>query len=102
MINIEVAYATPEQQLILPLAVPENTDLRSAVLLSGIAQAFPGLDVAIAPLGLFGRKVAQPEAQMAVAGDRVEIYRALLIDPKQARLNRAAKTKGAKDASSKE
>ena len=66
MINIEVAYATPEQQLILPLAVPENTDLRSAVLLSGIAQAFPGLDVAIAPLGLFGRKVAQPEAQMAV------------------------------------
>ncbi|MDO7645664.1 MAG: RnfH family protein, partial [Reinekea forsetii] len=56
----------------------------------------------IAPLGLFGRKVAQPEAQMAVAGDRVEIYRALLIDPKQARLNRAAKTKGAKNPLSKE
>ncbi|MFT4674310.1 MAG: putative ubiquitin-RnfH superfamily antitoxin RatB of RatAB toxin-antitoxin module [Reinekea sp.] len=102
MINIEVAYATPEQQLILPLAVPEGTDLRSAILLSGIAQAFPGLDVATAPLGLFGRKVAQPEVQWATAGDRIEIYRPLIIDPMQARLNRAAKTKGAKLSPPKE
>ncbi|WP_273283781.1 MULTISPECIES: RnfH family protein [Reinekea] len=101
MIEIEVAYATPEQQLVLALSVPEHTDLRSAVLLSGIAKTFPGLNVSIAPLGLFGRKVAQPEAQLVAAGDRIEIYRPLTIDPKQARLNRAAKTKGEKAQSPK-
>jgi len=96
MIDIEVAYATPEQQLILPVSVPEGTDLRSAVVLSGIIKAFPELDVHTAPLGLFGRKVAQPEAETVGPGDRIEIYRALIIDPKQARLNRAAKAKAAK------
>ena len=101
MIEIEVAYATPEQQLVLALAVPAQTDLRSAVQLSGIAQACPGLDADAAPLGLFGRKVAQPEAQAVAPGDRIEIYRPLTIDPKQARLNRAAKTKDVKAQSPK-
>ncbi|WP_320822838.1 RnfH family protein [Reinekea sp.] len=96
MIDIEVAYATPEQQLILQVAVPVGTDLRSAVVLSGILNAFPELDVSSAPLGLFGRKVAQPEVKTVNAGDRIEIYRPLTIDPMQARLNRAAKTQAAK------
>ena len=96
MIDIEVAYATPEQQLILQVVVPIGTDLRSAVVLSGIIQAFPELDLNRVPLGLFGRKVAQPEVVAVTAGDRIEIYRPLIIDPMQARLNRAAKTKAAK------
>jgi putative ubiquitin-RnfH superfamily antitoxin RatB of RatAB toxin-antitoxin module len=96
MINIEVAYATPEQQLIIQISVPVGTDLRRAVVLSGIIKAFPELNVTNSPLGLFGRRVAQPETQAVSAADRIEIYRPLIIDPKQARLNRAAKTKASK------
>lgn len=91
MIKVEVAYATPEKQLIVVVDVAEGCTIKEAALKSGLDQEFPGLDIAAAPMGLFGRKVAQPEKELVKEGDRVEIYRPLLIDPKQARLNRAAK-----------
>lgn len=98
MIKVEVAYATPEKQLIIEVDVSEGATMAEAVRLSGIDQEFPELDIHEAPMGLFGRKVPKPDEQVLQAGDRVELYRPLLIDPKQARLNRAAKstkTKGA-------
>lgn len=91
MIKVEVAYATPEKQLIVVVDVAEGCTIKEAALKSGLQQEFPGLDIAASPMGLFGRKVAQPETELVREGDRVEIYRPLLIDPKQARLNRAAK-----------
>lgn len=91
MIKVEVAYATPEKQLIIEVEISPGTTMREAALNSGIDKEFPGLDVAAAPMGLFGRKVAKPEQEVLREGDRVEIYRPLIIDPKQARLNRAAK-----------
>ena len=93
MIKVEVAYATPEKQLIIQMEVAQGTTLRQAVLDSGMENEFPDLDVREAPLGIFGRKVPKPEAEILRDGDRIEIYRPLLIDPKQARLNRAAKSK---------
>lgn len=92
MIKVEVAYATPEKQLIIEVEVAEGATMTEAVRLSGIDQEFPELDINAVPMGLFGRKVPKPEQQVLQAGDRVELYRPLLIDPKQARLNRAAKT----------
>lgn len=92
-IAVEVAFATPEKQLIVALDVPAGTNAAEAVRLSGIAQEFPDEDIAAAPLGIFGRKLSDPEGTQLSAGDRVEIYRPLLIDPKQARLNRAAKAR---------
>jgi len=92
-IAIEVAFATPEKQLIVALDVPAGTNAVEAVRLSGIAREFPDEDIAAAPLGIFGRKLAEPEKTELATGDRVEIYRPLLIDPKQARLNRAAKAR---------
>ena len=91
MIKVEVAYATPEKQLIIEVEISPGTTMREAALNSGIDKEFPGLDVAAAPMGLFGRKVAKPDQEVLREGDRVEIYRPLIIDPKQARLNRAAK-----------
>jgi uncharacterized protein len=91
MIKVEVAYATPEKQIIVVVDVAEGCTIKEAALKSGLEQEFPGLDIAAAPMGLFGRKVAQPEKELVKEGDRIEIYRPLLIDPKQARLNRAAK-----------
>ncbi len=91
MIKIEVAYATPEKQLIVELDIEEGLTLRQAALLSGLDHEFTGLEIESAALGLFGRKVPKPDEELVKAGDRIEIYRPLIIDPKQARLNRAAK-----------
>jgi putative ubiquitin-RnfH superfamily antitoxin RatB of RatAB toxin-antitoxin module len=91
MIKVEVAYATPEKQLIVEVDVAEGCTVKEAALMSGLDKEFPGLDIAASPMGLFGRKVAKPDVEVLNAGDRVEIYRPLIIDPKQARLNRAAK-----------
>ncbi len=90
-IEIEVAYATPEKQKIVRLWVNPGTSVLDAALQSGIEQYFPGLQVASLPMGIWGKRVAKPEAQSIQAGERIELYRPLLIDPKAARANRAKK-----------
>lgn len=92
-IAVEVAFATPEKQLIVTLDVPAGTTVSEAVRQSGIEREFPDQNIATAPVGIFGRKIAEPQSTLLSAGDRVEIYRPLLIDPKQARLNRAAQAR---------
>ncbi|MNZ50693.1 RnfH family protein [Pseudomonas alkylphenolica] len=90
-LRVEVVYATAEQQWLLAVDVAPGTTLREAVRLSGIAEQVPGLDVDACPLGIFG-KVVNEAAQQAVAeGDRIELYRPLLIDPKEVRKQRADK-----------
>ncbi len=89
-LHIEVACATPRKQRIIALTVSEGTTLREAVERSHIAEEFPEIEVGHAPLGIFGKKVAKPEQTAVADGQRIEVYRPLLIDPKQARINRAA------------
>ncbi|MFJ3263933.1 RnfH family protein [Pseudomonas sp. NPDC086581] len=95
-IAIEVVYALPERQVLLRLSVPRGTRMREAVLLSGIAAHFPGLDVQNCPLGIFGKAVARPEERELGEGERVEIYRPLIVDPKEVRKQRAARAKAAR------
>lgn len=95
-IAIEVVYALPENQVLLRLSVPRGTRMREAVLLSGIAAQFPGLDVQSCPLGIFGKAVARPEERVLEEGERVEIYRPLIADPKEVRKQRAARAKAAR------
>ncbi|WP_431024967.1 RnfH family protein [Halomonas sp. H5] len=90
---VEVAFALPEKQRIVTLAVAPGTTARQAVSLSRIAEQFPELPADTfdrAPLGIFGKALRQPEAQALREGDRVEIYRPLQVDPKTARRRRAA------------
>ncbi len=96
MIMVEVVYALPDKQRLLRLNLPAGTNMREAVLRSGIQQHFPGLDVQQAPLGIFGKAVAKPEERVLEEGERVEIYRPLLADPKEVRKQRAAKVAQAK------
>ena len=91
MIMVEVVYALPDKQRLLRLNLPAGTNMREAVLRSGIQQHFPGLDVQQAPLGIFGKAVAKPEERVLEEGERVEIYRPLLADPKEIRRQRAAR-----------
>ena len=90
-ITIEVAYARPDKQKILSLEVPEGTSVYDGAVCSGIEKQFPEIDFESVDMGIFGKVVKKPKDELLRGGDRIEIYRPLLIDPKQARLNRAAK-----------
>ncbi|AFP32293.1 RnfH family protein [Marinobacter sp. BSs20148] len=90
-IRIEVAYALPERQEIVTVDVPEGTSVLGAVKASSICVRFPGLDPDNADMGIFGKAIKQPGQHEVQEGDRIELYRPLMIDPKQARLNRAKK-----------
>jgi putative ubiquitin-RnfH superfamily antitoxin RatB of RatAB toxin-antitoxin module len=92
-ICVEVVYATPQQQTVVPLQVPVGTTLGQAIVLSGIGQQHPEIDLETQSVGVFG-ELATRERVLRDA-ERVEIYRPLLADPKQARRRRAAsKSKG--------
>ena len=93
-ITVEVAYALPQRQLILELRVTEGTTAEQAIRASGILQQFPEIDLDSNKVGIFGKpcKLADPLR----SGDRVEIYRPLIADPKEVRKQRAAKGKDMK------
>ena len=90
-IRVEVAYARPEEQAILRLDVPAGTTALQAIEMSGIRQRFPEINPDDLKLGIFG-KLKKPD-QVLVDGDRVEIYRKLIADPKEVRKQRAAQGK---------
>ena len=89
LIAIEVAHARPEKQVLKSLQVPVGTTVQQAIELSGIRNVFPDLKVDPDRLGIFSNRVA-PD-QPLVNGDRVEIYRPLIADPKESRRKRALK-----------
>lgn len=91
MIQIEVAYALPEKQMIIPLTVKKGTTMYDAVVQSGIAAKFEGLDVEAVPMGVFGKAERKPKERVLEEGERVELYRPLIADPKEVRKKRAAK-----------
>jgi putative ubiquitin-RnfH superfamily antitoxin RatB of RatAB toxin-antitoxin module len=86
-IEIEVVYALPEKQVMRKMRVGEGTTVEQAVRLSGILELFPQIDLSLNKLGVFG-KVVKP-GRILQDSDRVEIYRALAVDPKEARRRRA-------------
>lgn len=91
LIDVEVAYAEPDCQVIVPLRIPKASSASEAVRQSGLLERFPAIDLRNNPIGIFGIPVS-PCAPL-VQGDRVEIYRPLQVDPKEARRLRAARTR---------
>jgi len=87
--RIEVAYAKPSEQVILTLDIADGSTIEAAIIESEILQRFPEIDLANNKVGIFG-KLCKLE-QALKAGDRVEIYRPLIVDPKEMRRTRAAK-----------
>ena len=88
LIQIEVAYARPEVQVLIPLQVAAGTTLQQAIELSGLLRRFPDIDLSQQKMGIFGKPT--PAQQPLREGDRVEIYRPLIADPKAVRQQRAA------------
>jgi len=89
MIRIEVAYAREETQRILTLEVTEGTTIETAIDRSGVLDLFPEIDLLQQKVGVFGK--TKKLTDIVQAGDRIEIYRPLVIDPKEARRKRVKK-----------
>ncbi|PJG60217.1 RnfH family protein [Aeromonas cavernicola] len=92
-INIEVVYALPDRQTVIPLRVPANTCVLAAIELSGIVQQHPDIDLMVNKFGIYSRPSKGNE--LLQEGDRIEIYRPLIADPKEIRKKRAEQAKEA-------
>ncbi len=85
---VTVAYATTGQQALLPVRVAPGSTVGEAIHTSGILQQFPEIDLARQAVGIFGERAALGDPVRD--GDRIEIYRPLRADPKEARRARAS------------
>lgn len=88
---VEVVYALADRQALVAIAVPAGTTVGDAIEQSGIAGQFPDEDLSACKLGIWGRLAASN--QVLEDGDRVEIYRPLTIDPREARRELATEGK---------
>ena len=88
-IQVEVAYAKLDEQVIIPLDVDAGTTLEQAIQQSGILELYPEIDLTKNKTGIFG-KIAKADTELREM-DRVEIYRSLIADPKESRRKRAEK-----------
>lgn len=96
LIQVEVAYALPDRQKIYTLQVEPGTTAYRAAEMSGVLNDFPDIDLSTAKMGIFGQALGTKGLKKAHEHelsnlDRVEIYRPLIADPKEARRKRAAK-----------
>ena len=87
LIKVEVVFGTPDVQQLVSVSMPSGSTVADALEMSKIAAAFPDADIAHMPTGIWGRPVQRD--QTLVDGDRIEVYRELEIDPKEARRLRA-------------
>jgi putative ubiquitin-RnfH superfamily antitoxin RatB of RatAB toxin-antitoxin module len=87
-ITVELAYCTAERQILLEYRVPDGTTIGEAIDLSGIAETIAEIDIATLETGIWGKPFNR--SHRVVASDRIELYRPLQIDPRDARRELAA------------
>jgi uncharacterized protein len=90
-IEVEVAYAREQAQALIAVTGDEGLTAREAIERSGVVRQFPEIDLAVNKVGVYGKLVSLD--QVLAPGDRVEIYRPLIADPKEQRKKRAAEGK---------
>jgi hypothetical protein len=89
--KVEVVYALPRGEDSVVLAVAPGATLRKAVVASGLLRRHPEIDLARQRIGVYGK--LRPADASAAEGDRIEIYRPLAADPKEARRRRVARAR---------
>jgi len=90
-ITVTVVYALPDRATEIEVRLGAGATVADALTKSGMASLHPELELARAPVGIFGRRVQRD--RVLVDGDRVELYRPLLADPKNARRKRAVRNR---------
>ncbi|MCW8982977.1 MAG: RnfH family protein [Gammaproteobacteria bacterium] len=91
LISVEVAYAVPEEQIILEVDIEATDTVEAAIQKSGILERFEEIDLTKNKVGIFG-KLTKLDKTLNER-DRIEIYRPLIADPKEVRKKRAAEGK---------
>ena len=91
MLEIEVVYALPHRQFLCRLRVSPGSTVRDAIMQSGLLSKFPEIDLESVKVGVFSRPVGLGDPLNS--GDRVEIYRPLILSPTDARRLRAERQK---------
>ena len=91
MLEVEVAYALSHQQFLRRLKMPSGSTVRQAIVQSGVLSKFPEIDLKSVKVGIFSRPVDL--GVLLNSGDRVEIYRPLILSPTDARHLRAKREK---------
>ncbi len=86
-LRVEVGYALPEHEDSVSLSLPAGATALDALRASRLLERHPEIDLARQKIGIYGRVVGA-EARLR-DGDRVEVYRPLAVDPKEARRQRA-------------
>ena len=92
LVHVQLSYATPMHEYLCDLAVEAGTTIEQAIRLSGVLDDIAGIDLSVQPVGLYGKK--RPLDTVLRERDRIEIYRALVADPKESRRKRAEKRAG--------
>ncbi|WPD77395.1 RnfH family protein [Dickeya fangzhongdai] len=90
-IHVKVVYALPERQYLRPLTLEEGSTVEQAIQASGLLALRPDIDLSVNKIGIFSRPAKLTD--VLNDGDRVEIYRPLLADPKELRRQRAERSK---------
>lgn len=93
-IEIEVSYARPDTQLIIPVTINADMTVQEAIEHSGILEKFPEINLEKNKVGVFGKLTKLTSTLRS--GERIEIYRQLIADPKAVRKQRAAEGKAMK------
>jgi len=88
-LQVYVAYALPDREFVHPMLVPEGTTIGEAIERSGMLASFPDINLSTQAVGIYGKK--KTLETVLRERDRIEIYRPLVADPKDARRRRAAK-----------
>lgn len=90
-LNIEIAYALPDEQHLSGFTVQEGATIKDGILASGILERYPELEIDALTVGIFSKKAKMD--QLLREKDRIEIYRPLIADPKEVRKRKAAEGK---------
>ncbi|MRI32677.1 RnfH family protein [Endozoicomonas sp. OPT23] len=96
--EVEVAFAKPDDYRILSVQVDDGTTVLDAAKKSGISDVYPEIDWETVKVGIFGKAVPKAMVQTVKEGDRIEVYRPLIADPKEVRKRRAEQAKKKKEA----
>ena len=88
--SVEVIYALPTAQRVERVQVSKGATVREVIELSGVLDRYPEINLALNKVGIFGK--LRELHDVVHAGDRVEIYRPLQTDPKEAHRRRAARS----------
>ena len=91
-LQVQVCYASASAVWLKDLVVQQGATIEHAIALSGVLAAMPEIDLAVQPVGLYGKK--RPLDTVLREQDRIEIYRPLVADPKESRRRRADKKAG--------